>query len=203
MLANRRKAIQIVSGTVGAAVVAGASVPPVDTNEVASVTKRAPLPFPEKGRFAIPIKPAFRLRKDGKSEIVVCHGELVVEVHQPAGGANELSVRLADWSATGNTELLGGAFELRHAPENVTATGNLVPLGKEGFPAVLTMTVPYEIVTRHGIAKGVKVLKGSISSLPPAPADLLDMSDAKKAQWSDAAPEIAAISVDSLISACV
>lgn len=199
---------QFVAGVGMAAMATTANALPTHHNVVIR-TKPATLVtrFPGGGRFTIAMKPSFRITKSETSDVIVCHGDLTIKTDEVVSheGKRQIRVEILDWVASGTSQALSGPFDFRFvANSRVEAAESRIVAGDvSDFPAVAHFAVPYELRTSLGTARGVKLMSGVIRSLPPAPADVLSISDVAPLVWdSGSAHEQQAVRVDTLFSVC-
>jgi hypothetical protein len=137
--------------------------------------------FPEAGRFAIYSNPKFLVRRGDREELVDFRAEMEVRLSEPEiaeTGRRRVRVEVDRWDAIGRSKLLDG--ELRYSLiENVESyvdggsaaadlPGRMVVGGK------FSLSLNEKEVDRHdGRAVGL------ISSFPPAPGDLFDISGSR------------------------
>ena len=210
MKVDRREALKMVSTGVGVSVAANA-LPAHHNVVIRTAPGTVATRFPASGQFNIAMKPSFRITRNGASEVVVCHADLIIKTAEVSAheGKRQIRIQIVDWIATGSSHALSGAFEFRHAADAGVAQDSLIVAGEASdFPAFATFSVPYELRTSFGTARGIKRMTGLIRSLPPTPADLLNIKDVAPLVWThdNNAPtnvaELSSVRVDTLFSVC-
>jgi len=137
--------------------------------------------FPIAGDYIIYSKPLFRVKRGEEEELVECEAQMRVSLQDAAAvadGTRQISFKVLEWEAVGNSKLLGGELKyslLKSLKSQVTAGSEVADLpGRMIVSGRFGAFLNGEIVDEH---KGKAV--GVISSFPPAKGDLFDISGSR------------------------
>lgn len=165
--------------------------------------------FPTAGRYEFRSQPIFKVSKDGKSEIIVCQGKMVLQTQKAFSNRDnrrQVNVEVLEWTAIGTSKLLGGPVELTMTKKD---SGPSYVLGSStnDFPAEVQFAMSYEMKTRSGTISGLAgVMRGVIRAFPPLPADVISMDsldlDGHTVEKGTASLNKGGISVEPVVWAC-
>lgn len=182
---NRREALKVVLGGVAGLTVAETLGDRTDSNAKAESRavhvhmNPAVGNFPSAGRYEIDSKTIFQITAADKSEIILCQSKMVVTAKSPflnSQKRRQINLEIVDWTATGNSELLGGLVEIRATNKGTRQESYILGSEKQDFPADLVLAATFEIKTPDG--KSIEqsgIMQGVIRSFPPQPADMITM----------------------------
>jgi hypothetical protein len=146
---------------------------------IAAVPAFAGGAFPKAGQYVIHSHPSFLIAVGDKKEVVDCDATLTLvagDAYVTKQGTRRVDLKILDWKATGNSQLLGGALNMRFDPnvkvgdDSFVETYTVVNAKNSGkdFPAKAQFAVGYEIDTPFGTVAGLRgVTRGSIHAFPP------------------------------------
>lgn len=157
-----------------------------------------PQVFPEANEeFKIRSKPIFLLSYNGDTEVVVLNAEMTVRTAAPQTnrrGKRAVDVDVAEWIATGRSELLNQDISLRL--EGDQPRSYVTARTFEGdFPATLRFRMNWAVEAAGNRIDGLESQAvGTINAFPPRPNDRFEMI-AKDVQVAD-------VTLEGLMCAC-
>jgi len=138
--------------------------------------------FPSAGRYEIHSKPIFKVSKEGKSELIVCQGKMIIQTEDAflnQDKRRQVNVKVLGLTAIGTSELLGGPVEIsmtKDATRKHSEPSYFLGGAATDFPAEAHFAVSYEMKASSATISGLAgVMKGVIRAFPPLPSDLMAM----------------------------
>jgi hypothetical protein len=135
--------------------------------------------FPSPAQYVLHSNPHFAITVGENKELVICKADLVLTTGTPyvsADGKRRVDLKIVDWTATGNSKLLGGEITFRMRKDATTADKSFVEsyerfqADSHDFPAKAQFAMPYEVDTPFGTVTNLYgVTSGTIEAFPPQP----------------------------------